>query len=149
MPDDIIDPEDPADQTNATTAAAFSAPPFKWKDITLQAFAIDREGDWLLHRKQMSAPPLSDIIADVGAMALDAMRVLWFCAHDPSEWLVPARDAATRALSVETRIRDWARDHIDGTEIPAAVALFYEIFNRAHSTRAIISSDGTAHTSGN
>lgn len=146
MDTDIIDTEDSADQT---TAAAFAAPPFQWKDITLQPFAIDREGDWLLHRKQMGAPPLSDIISDVGAMALDAMRVLWFCAHEPADWLSPARDAATRALAVETRIRDWARTHIDGTEIPAAVALFYEIFNRAHSTRAIISSDGKAHTSGN
>lgn len=149
MTDDIIDTEDAGDTTDQITAAAFAAPPFKWKDITLQPFAIDREGDWLLHRKLVGAPPLGEIIADVGAMTLDAMRVLWFCAHDPADWLAPAADVTSRAQSIETRIREWARLHIEGNEIPASVSLFYEIFNRAHSTRATISGDGKAQSLGN
>lgn len=144
-PADLIDPGDELENESPAISReqeAFSAPPLMWKDIAMAPFAVDREGDWLLHRSLMGAPPLNEIIEDVGAMALDAMRVLWFCAQDPDEWNSPARDAEKRAAKIEHKIREWARLHIAADEIPASVSLFYQIYSRAHSTRPIIVSDG-------
>lgn len=160
--EDIIDTEPDAP---AQEQQAFSAHQRTWQGIPLAPFAVDREAEWMLHRQQVGAPPLPEIIQDVGAMALDAMRVLWFCAHDPKEW-IEAPDGEQvkdeligfrwrrftpkeRAAKLEARIREWAKDTITGATIPDAVSLFYEIFSSAHSTRAIIASDGKARGMGN
>lgn len=145
----LIDEPPPEDTTPPPEQQSYAAPPFAWKDMALAPFAVDREAEWMLHRNLMGAPPLQDIIHDIGSVALDAMRVLWFCAHDPAEWCVPARDANARAQRLENRIRDWARDHISADEIPSAVSLFYEIFTRAHSTRASVAGDGRSPTAKN
>lgn len=156
MPD-ILDPAD----TLPPEAVAFQSDQRTWKDTQLAPFAIDREGAWMLHRHVMGAPPLPEIIDNVQAMALDAMRVIWFCAHDPKEWIAAPdgeRGAdlawhrftpADRAHRLEQRITEWARDNITAAEIPAAVSMFYELFSSAHSTRATIASDGKARGLGN
>lgn len=135
MDSDIIDTEDPADQT---TTAAFAAPPFQWKDITLGAFAVDVEADWLLHRRIMGSPPIHQLIADRGACTLDAFRVLWFCAVDDSEW------RGKPPSQTDAAIRAWARKNILPEEMPDAVELFLDIFTRSQKTRAVVvgGSDG-------
>jgi len=159
-PSDITDPGDSADAPSPE-AIAFQSEQRTWKGTPLAPFAIDREGAWMLHRHQLGAPPLPEIIDNIGAMALDAMRVLWFCAHDPKEWLAAAdgeRGAdltwhrfthAERAQRLEQRIAAWGRENIGGDEIPAAVSMFYDLFSSAHSTRTTTASDGRAHTMGN
>lgn len=156
--DDIIDTEPDAP---AQEVVAFAAPPKTWQGIPLAPLAIDREGAWRLHRHMMGAPPLQDIIESREAIALDAMRVLWFCSNDPKEW-IEATDgergpdlrwtrytASERAFKLESRIMEWSKANITGDQIPEAVELFYEIFVAAHSTRATIASDGKARGMGN
>jgi hypothetical protein len=128
---------------------SFGIKPFFWKDIQLAPFAIDREGDWQRHREAMGEPPLSEIIRNAQAMLNDALRVLWFCAHEPKQWLsIPSmsRDeegnwtrlsTLERALLVEDRIRAWSRENISNSEQAMAVSLFYEIFQSAYSTKAV------------
>ena len=156
----ITDPGDSAD-TPSPEATAFQTEQRTWKGTPLAPFAIDREGAWMLHRHMVGAPPLPDIIENVGAMALDAIRVLWFCAHEPNEWLAaPDGERAAdltwhkftpteRAQRLEQRISEWSREHITGAEIPEAVSTFYELFSAAHSTRTTTASDGRAHSLGN
>lgn len=133
--------------------AAYGVKPYFWKQIQLAPFAIDREGDWMQHRSLLGAAPLGDIIRLGPAMVPDALRVLWFLAHDPAEWLsmpnmkqVQGEDgepqwirltSQERALELETKIRAWAAQHVTRDEGPLAVNLFYDIFNSAHSTQAI------------
>jgi len=128
---------------------AFGIKPFHWKDTQLAPFAIDREGDWQRHREALGDPPLSEIIRNAQAMLNDALRVLWFCAHEPKEWLaIPSMSrnedgnwtrltTIERAILVEDRIRAWSRENIANTEQAMAVSLFYEIFQSAYSTKAV------------
>lgn len=151
----VIDEGDDSEQAKAKASqvdADFAARPFYWKDRQLAAFAIDREGDWLRHRALMGDPDLDEIIRKPAAMLLDALRVLWFLAHDPAEWLslpdmqqVPDDDGGTRwvrmtgrerAQVLEEKIRAWGREHIQPQEGMTAVLTFYDIYNRAHATRA-------------
>lgn len=149
----MMDDDLPADsQTKKTELAeAFTARPFFWKNLHLAPFAIDREGDWLCHREMLKAPPLDDLIREPNAMMADVARVLWFLTHEPEEWLAlpsmkqlgEAEDfrwvklsTFDRALALEKQIRAWASEHIHHSEAVQALALFYEIYNRAQSTRA-------------
>lgn len=159
-PADIID-TDPEASAAQETAAAFSAPAFRWKDITLHPFAIGRESAWMLHRHMIGAPELNDVITNVGAVLPDALRVLWFCAHDPAEWIsAPGGEMADgitflrftpaeRAQRLEMRITEWSSDLVDGSEINSAVSLFYQLLTTAHSTRATHVSEGRSDTSKN
>lgn len=127
---------------------AFQARPFFWQGQQLAAFAIDREGDWLLHRALIGAPALGVVFGMGSAFTADACRILWFCAHDPREWQFPPRSLQDQANDIERtphelawdlehRIRKWAVENIpDGTQTEA-VTLAFAIFNRAHTTRAI------------
>lgn len=132
MTDDIIDTEDAGDTTDQITAAAFAAPPFKWKEITLGAFAVDVEADWLLHRRVMGSPPIHQLVADRASCTMDAFRVLWFCAVDESEW------RGQSASQTDAAIRAWARKNIAPEEMPEAIDLFLDIFTRSQKTRAIV-----------
>lgn len=128
---------------------AFGVRPFFWKDQQLAPFAIDREGDWMRHRELLGEPDLKEIVRLPLAMQPDALRVIWFLAHDPAEWLsissmVIGKDgewirlsAFDRAMKVEEKIRAWALQNVGGQEGPLIVNLFYDIFNSAHSTRAV------------
>lgn len=128
---------------------SFGIKPFYWKDIELAPFAIDREGDWQRHREAMNEPPLGEIIRNAQAMLNDALRVLWFCAHEPREWLsIPSmirddegawarQSTMDRALMLEDKIRTWSRDNVANNEQAMAVSLFYEIFQSAYSTKAV------------
>lgn len=149
-------PEAPAEETKAQAdraaevEAAYACKPFYWKDQQLFPFAISREGDWLQHRIALGCPPLDQLIVQPALMIADACRVLWFCAHAPSEWLHQPTmkqnetgqwhtvSLMDRALVLEERIRDWADQHILPAEQVLAVNLFYDIYNRAHTTRTAI-----------
>lgn len=147
----ILDPNDIPDQNlrSLEVDAAYGVKPFYWKDTELAPFAIDREGDWMRHRELLGEPVLSEILAMYRAMLPDALRVIWFCIVEPSEWLkIPVmyqddegnwyrRTAQERALLVEDKIREWAQQNVSRTEGPLAVDLFYEIFKSAQSTRAV------------
>lgn len=137
------------DKHAAEVNQSFGVKPFHWKDTQLAPLAIDREGDWQRHRESLGDPPLGEIIRNAQSMLLDAIRVLWFCAHDPKEWLaVPSmkRDdegdwtrlsTIDRALVVEEKIRAWGRENIANNEQAMAVSLFYEMFQSAYSTKAV------------
>lgn len=131
---------------------SFGVKPFFWKDIQLAAFAIDREGDWNRHRELLGEAPLMEVIRIPMAMLPDALRVLWFLAVDPREWLlVPSMiqeeeegetrwrrlSGQERALLVEEKIRAWAQKHVSRKEGSEAVNLFYDIYQSAQSTRAV------------
>lgn len=137
----------------AEVDAAFGSRPFFWKEKRLAPFAIDREGDWLRHRELLEDPPLSDVIRLPFAMVPDAVRVLWFLSHDPSEWLnipgmkqVDAGDGELRwirmsgkerAILLEEKIRTWGAAEVANHEGSLAVKLFYDIYHSAQTTRAI------------
>ena len=81
-------------------------------------------------------------------MIPDALRVLWFLSVEPDEWLSVAamkrteegwilRSPHERAMEVEMKIRKWAAENVRGNEGPLAVNLFYDIFQSAHSTKAV------------
>lgn len=131
----------------------FGALPFFWKEKQLAPFAIDREGDWLRHRALLGEPDLDEVIRIPSAMLTDALRVLWFLSHDPAEWISVSDMKAVddgeggqrwvrmtgreRALIIEGKIRAWSGEHVQPQEGMTAVLLFYDIYNRAHSTRAV------------
>ena len=152
-PADLIDPGDELENEKPAVTReqeAFQSPGFAWKDIALSPLAIDREAAWHLHRHLMGAPALSDIISDSLACTPDALRVLWFCSHAPEDWMtMGGKGAAQRAHRIESRINEWARDHVSGSEIAACVSLFYEILNSAHSTRATPVSEGRSDAAKN
>lgn len=128
---------------------SFGIKPFFWKGTELAPFAIDREGDWQRHREAMNEPPLGEIIRNAQSMLTDALRVLWFCAHSPREWLsIPSmirddegnwtrQSTLDRALMLEDKIRTWSRENVANNEQAMAVSLFYEIFQSAYSTKAV------------
>jgi hypothetical protein len=132
---------------------AFGAAPFFWKEKELAPFAIDREGDWLRHREMLEDAPLDEVIRKPFAMVPDALRLLWFLSHEPNDWLgipgmkeVETEDGGTRwirltgkdrAIELETRIRAWANENVTHSEATMAVGMFYDIYNRAQTTRAI------------
>jgi len=147
----IIDGAEDVATDNAHAAEvnqAFGTKPFFWKDIQLAPFAIDREGDWQRHRETLGEPPLSEIIRNAQAMLNDALRVIWFCAHDPKTWLsIPAmvrdddgnwtrQSTMDRAIVLEEKIRAWSRENVANNEQSMAVAIFYEMFQSAYSTKA-------------
>lgn len=146
----IMDDDTPAADRHASDVdAAFGVTPFFWKGKQLAPFAIDREGDWQRHREIMGDPQLHEIIRTPQSMVMDALRVIWFCAHDPREWLcIPSmvmdedgawtrRTAQDRALVIEEKIRAWSRENVANTEQAMAVSLFYDIFQSAQKTRAV------------
>jgi hypothetical protein len=150
---------DDGDDTEATKRragevdAAFGAAPFFWKDKQLAPFAIDREGDWLRHRELLDEAPLNELIRLPFAMVMDALRVIWFLAHEPREWLnLPGMKEETtedggrrwvrltgkdRAILLEEKIRAWGAENVAHQEGTLLVNLFYEIYTRAQSTRAL------------
>ncbi len=154
MMDDAGDDAELNETRSAEVEKAFAVKPFFWRDIKLAPFAIDREGDWLQHRELLDAPPLGEVMRRSSAMALDAMRVLWFLAHDPAEWLnMPGSkwiedeqdkdkgrwvrlSGKERAMELESKIRAWGAENVTSQEGTDMVALFYDIYMSAHSTRA-------------
>lgn len=133
-------------------ATVYGMWPQMWKDVPLAPFAISREGDWRQHRAALGCAPLEDLVFKPEAMLPDALRVLWFLAHDPAEWLaVPSmkeaegrwinRTAQEMAFEIETKIRAWADQHVDGNDHALAVALFYQLFNASREARVTVKPD--------
>jgi len=135
-------------QRQTEVSHAFGVPVFHWKDLPLAPFAISREGDWMRHRELLGSDPLEEIISNPRAMLPDAIRVLWFCAVDPAEWLtIPSMKmedgfwqrltGQERALLLEAKIRTWGEEHVLRTDAKLAVDTFYDIYQSTQSTRAV------------
>lgn len=149
--------DDVASQQAEAVEAAYGAASRQWKGIPLAPFAISREADWRQHRTALRCMPLEDLIADPQALLPDALRVLWFLAHDPAEWLgtpsmqqvdadTPAarwvrRPAFEMALEVERKVRAWADEHISSAEHALAVQFFYDVFNSTQTCRTTVVPD--------
>ena len=152
---DDADESEAIETRSAEVEQVYSVKPFFWHGIQLAPLAISREGDWMMQRELLDAPPLNEIIHRSSAMAPDALRVLWFLAHDPSEWLnmpstklVKSTDnpedegrwvrlsAKERAMELEAKIRAWGEVNVAIYEGAEMVSLFYDIYTSAHSTRA-------------
>lgn len=151
----FIDPDEdqPAVQRVATEVnQAFGVTSFFWKDLELKPFSISREADWMRHRELLGDAPLKEVISLPFAVLPDALRVLWFCAVDPQEWLsIPGMvqedieekmvwrrlTGQEKAFLVEAKIREWADQHVTRAEGPLAVTLFYDIYNSSQGTRAV------------
>lgn len=103
---------------------------FTWHGKKLAPFAIDREGDWRAHRAALGAPELVKVFGE--AFLSDALRILFFCSHEPEQWL-----AAGDSIALEKRIRAWAAENIAAGEQSAATILAIEIFNSAYVNRAV------------
>lgn len=150
---DAGDDEEASHAKAAQVQQTFGARPFYWKERELAPFAIDREGDWLRHRELLEEAPLSEVVRLPFAMVPDAIRVLWFLSHPPSEWLslpgmkqVESEDGELRwvrltgkerAILLEEKIRAWGAANVANHEGSLAVKLFYDIYESAQSTRAI------------
>lgn len=149
----INDPEpDPAAASAQARADAFSAAPFFWQDIQLAPMAIDREADWLSHCRRIGLPPLSAVINDADSFLAHAIRLIWFCAHDPSKWLarwMRGGDAAPMVLEIV--IRQWLDKHIQpGDQASAALKLALAIYDRSRINQAaLIDDDDEEDTEGN
>lgn len=164
LPTDVLNDEPPADATpplvfddaaheprekeaQQARDLAFQAAPFTWQGIALAPFAIDREGDWLIHRALIGAPSLGTVLINGTTFLADACRILWFCAHDPKEWLtaLPEIDPRARALYLEQSIREWSVQNIPPGTQTQAVTFALDIYNRAHTTRVTIKPERRAH----
>lgn len=136
-------------QRTAEVEAAYGVQTFFWKDLPLQPFAISIEGDWMRHREILGDAPLGEVINLGIAMVPDALRVIWFCSHEPREWLMLPTMARgedgewrkltgqERAFSLEEKIRKWADANVSRQEWPLAVSVFYQLYNSAQITRAV------------
>lgn len=130
-----LEPLDP----ETVRETAFSAAPFHWRGIPLHPLAIGREADWLLHCQRIGLPPLAESLASTATFTAHAIRLLWFCAHEPSEWLAVWMAGGVGApLHLDARIRAWAEEVIPPGEQGAAVSLALEIHARAYTNRATI-----------
>jgi len=146
------DPQDEIDlgRRESEVNQAWGCKLWHWKEKQLAPFAIDREGDWLRHRELLNEVPLAEIIGKPQLMLNDALRVLWFLAHEPVEWLnIPSMrydgeeagwhrlSAFDRAYLLELKIREWSAANVRREEGALAVQVFYEIYSSAHETRAV------------
>lgn len=114
---------------------AFAAAPFWWKRIPLKALAIGREGDWLMHCRQIGLPPVAAAMRELDTFLPHAVRLLWFCANDESAWLAFWMKRAGSFL-LDLEIRRWAEAQILPGEQGLVVGLALEIYDRAHATLA-------------
>lgn len=103
---------------------------FTWHGKKLHPFAIDREGDWRAHRVALGVPELSSVLSE--AFMSDALRIVWFCSHDPGQWLPFLRDP----VALELKIRKWAAENVGTGEQQEITRLAIDIFNSAYKTRA-------------
>ena len=132
----MLEPLDPPDP-ETLRETAFASPPFTWHDRPLAPLAIDREGDWLLHCRRIGLPPLAEVLSSSDLFAPHALRLLWFCLHEPSDWLsVWMAGGKGAPIHLDTRIRAWAAGAILPGEQSAAVSLALQVYDRAYTNRA-------------
>lgn len=133
-----INDDTPPPSSAERRAAAFQAAPFHWHDLQLAPLSIGREGDWLMHCARIGLPPLHEVINRGEAFLPHALRLLWFCAHEPARWLaVWMKGGPAAPILLETEIRAWLDDHVKSTEGLPVLKLALAIWDRAHETRAV------------
>lgn len=114
---------------------AFAAAPFLWKDLSLHPLSIGREGDFLIHCRRIGLPPLAAAMKSTETFLSHAIRILWFCAHEPESWLAFWMKREGSFL-LDLVIREWADKHILPGEQDQVVGLALDIFDRAHVNHA-------------
>lgn len=140
----MTEPLEPLDPETAREEA-FTAAPFHWRGMPLHALAVSRESDWLIHCRRCKYDPPSESFT----MA-HAVRLLWFCAHEPATWLAHwTAGGAVATILLEEKIRQWADEHIPPGEQVAALRLASDIYDRAYISRAAVLDDGAEDPLGN
>lgn len=142
----MLEPLDPPDPHEA----AFTAAPFAWKNIPLHALAIAREGDWLMHCRRIGLPALHECIGSAETFLPHAVRLLWFCAHEPVTWLSAWMKGGEAApVVIENFVRAWSEEQITPGDQPAVLKLALDIYDRAHANEARLLDPGGEDTEGN
>lgn len=109
---------------------------FQWDGQPLAPFAVDREGDWRCHRAALGLPELGRVMSE--AFLADAIRIVYFCAHEPRQWLRLLSDPER----LELEIRSWAASAIRPGQQGDITALAIGIFNSAYTNRATAREQG-------
>lgn len=86
---------------------AFSSEP-EWKGSELQPFSYSRKALFYQQRLAMGAPDLGEVLGDGAAFLGDAIRILFLCAHDPSQY----RHLRSKPLLLQERIDEWGDEQI-------------------------------------
>lgn len=149
---ETINGPDPTPDRDQERAAAFSAPPFFWKETELAPLAISREADWLLHCQRIGLPTLDAVINEGDAFLAHAIRMIWFCAHRPSKWLAHwiGWDSTVAPYKLDLEIREWADEQITpGDDAIAAIKLALAIHDRARINQATLIDEEDADAEGN
>lgn len=140
----MTEPLEPLDP-ETVREEAFTAAPFHWRGMPLHALAISRESDWQLHCRRIGLPPVAEAFT-----VAHAVRLLWFCAHEPSIWLaIWMRGGEAAPILMDTLIRAWADEHIPPGSQVEAVRLASDIYDRAYISRASVVDDGAEDPLGN
>jgi hypothetical protein len=111
---------------------AFNSEP-EWKGKPLQPFAVSRKGLFYQQRLAVGAPDLSDVLGDTSAFIADAIRILFYCSHHPSEYL----HLRSKPLVLQTAIDKWGDEQIknEADELKAS-ALALRMFNDSEVNRS-------------
>jgi hypothetical protein len=157
---------DPGEESTPTAAApaveqiTFQEGIFHLQGTPLSPFAVDRESAWHLHRAQLSAPPVQQL-GTLGEWGQDAIRILWFCSHEPSDWInAPMGQRVDgqwvrytpeqRAANLEIKMTEWSQSALAGSALPEIVNLALAILASASKNRAVPIASGKGGTpSGN
>lgn len=139
---------------------AFRASGHSWKGRKVWPLAIDREGDFYYHRQALGLLPLGDVIGSSHAFMMDAVRMVWFCLHEPETWLEApggeydaqnrwrAYEPHERALQLEAVIRVWAKEHVLPGEQQELVKLAYALHDEAYLTEVVPAGGGSPGSGG-
>ncbi len=155
MNDEPLEPLEPLDGApdprSDARADAFSAAPFHWKDLQLAPLAIGREAAWLSHCRRIGLPRLGAVINDADSFLAHAIRMLWFCAHEPSAWLsIWIKGGDLGAFLLDIKITQWADAQIQpGDEAAAALKLALDIHDRSRINQASLLDSDDSDTEGN
>lgn len=79
-----------------------------WRGKPLLAWSLERERFFHSHRCAAGAPRLSRAVDDWDAFLLDALRILYFCHHEPEDFIGMGRDP----MRLEAEIQKWGSEQV-------------------------------------
>lgn len=112
--------------------AAYSEEP-EWKGELLQPFSFSRKSLFYSHRVSMGAPHLLEVLGDSMAFLGDALRILYFCAHDPAEY----RHLRAKPELLQDAIDAWSDEQVESEEDALeAVTTALTLYNASEVNKA-------------
>lgn len=130
--DDILDTTlETAAATDRQTAVLASAA-HTWNGQALHPFSIRRESLYFRLRAANDPLPAPVLMRSPGALLIDAMIILWLCAHEPKDWQ-PLRGSNAALMEV---IETWAEENIQRPQQTEAIDLALLILREGDATRA-------------